>query len=856
MPVGHGALDHAQRSAVGDAALPVAALAVIPHPLRDPLLVAPTRPRRLVQGQAGAHDGFKLRARLEQVVDLAVELAITVVTEHQLVVGVEDHHAGARDFQCAGHQLVGAARLRLRFAARGDVDVGGHEAAFVHRTPAQLDHFPAGHGPFELLLAASSDRRVDQLAHLLIHIAGSVVALLGTEAHHVLEPTHPGQEQVGRQAKEAAEVGVGHQEDAVAVDHAERAWQAFDHAGEQLVAALHRFRQLFGGGDVLHRASQGMRHAIAHHQLTHRAYPDRATPGCDQRQFDVERHSRFQCLLETGLDDDPRRRREIRQGLFQRGQVPGLAIVDTAGLIGPANLFGAQVHRPSTHAPDAPGAVQKGLARQQRLRVLAALGHVVLDRHESHEFTRLGFQRLYFQFDPVLAPGLAAVEQFPMKRQARIQGLPDARELARIGAFELHKLASAAPHHLTHAVAGDALEAVIDPGDAALGVGDHDRVGGALRHQRQAFEVDRHRARQRLGSQTRTHRLGGHPGQRQGQQNAHAQHRESGQLRDRLFEGVCAAGVQDETLSIHVEAQLLVVRGGRCEPWLAGAGDAFPAFDDVDAGDPVLLCRLALARIQLERDQVFGDSGDTGQHIAGNQWRIQHTEQPGFPLLCGGRELSTDVDRQKHQEARRCLAIAHQGHGGTERGLATGNGVFDRGPWPGIAAHVGAHGARAQHLGLDVADDVQRVAMLLAELPQHQPRRVARTHTIKVGGQLRAPHAIHQTQAPVAGKLTLQIHRIDERLELPAVDLLAGRIGPASALEPVHRCRQALGDLCGDQLALARELGLGIGLHAARQGPGSQDTGHQAQAHDRHGQAEAGERPLGWRQVWVHGCSL
>ena len=90
--------------------------------------------------------------------------------------------------------------------------------------------------------------------------------------------------------------------------------------------------------------------------------------------------------------------------------------------------------------------------------LLAAFGDVVLDRHETQELARLGFERLDLQLDPVLAAVLAPVEQLAQERLTRIERRAQARQLARVGAFELQERARALAQHLGHAVAGDALE--------------------------------------------------------------------------------------------------------------------------------------------------------------------------------------------------------------------------------------------------------------------------------------------------------------------------------------------------------------------------------------------------------------
>jgi len=179
--------------------------------------------------------------------------------------------------------------------------------------------------------------------------------------------------------------------------------------------------------------------------------------------------------------------------------------------------------------------------------------------------------------------------------------------------------------------------------------------------------------------------------------------------------------------------------------------------------------------------------------------------------------------------------------------------VLDRDPGPGVAAHVGAHRSRAEQLGLDKADDVQRIALLLAELAQDHPGGVAGAHALKVAPQLGARHPVHPAKAPVAGELALQVHRFHKGFELLPVHLFAGGVSTARTLEPEHRGRQALHHLGGDLLAPAREIALGIGLSPARQRPGGQGAHHQAQTHDDHRQTEAGKSSLANGLVWVHG---
>ena len=105
-----------------------------------------------------------------------------------------------------------------------------------------------------------------------------------------------------------------------------------------------------------------------------------------------------------------------------------------------------------------------------------------------------------------------------------------------------------------------------------------------------------------------------------------------GQLPDRLLERRGAAGVQGEVLAVDLEVQLLAEGRGCGEPGLGGRGQTTSALDGVDPGDPVLETGLVLSGEQLERDHVFGRTGDAGQHVANDQRCVQHTEQPRLPL--------------------------------------------------------------------------------------------------------------------------------------------------------------------------------------------------------------------------------
>ena len=271
----------------------------------------------------------------------------------------------------------------------------------------------------------------------------------------------------------------------------------------------------------------------------------------------------------------------------------------------------------------------QALAPQFAFSILAFCD-VELDGHEAHQQARVVVQGLDVERHPVPPPALAAVEDFAIEAALCIQRRAHLQHGVGVGGLDLKQAARRLAQRLGRAVAGDALEAFIDPGDAAAQVGDDDGVGAAPSHQRQAAQVGRHVLGHALGAQAASGLLAQQACQQQaGSQGAGQE--QPGRVALLLgVEGGAAAGVQRDLAAGEVKhlrgvvLGLVVERGGGCVG-ACGAGGGIKH----RAAAGVAIRAVEKLDMQLARAHV----AQLRQEVVDQNRRIQHATQWPQPDL-------------------------------------------------------------------------------------------------------------------------------------------------------------------------------------------------------------------------------
>ena len=677
--IGHAAFDDAQCAAFGqrlDQARRV--LPVDGHALIHPGIDTAHGLGELAAFGAGAHDVLEAVARQHFVGAQRIEVLVALVAQHQPIVRIKQCEGIVQRVDRAAQHLLRAAGFGLGLFARRDVGVGGGEAAAGHGRAAHLQR-DAG-GPCALkMMRRRCARALDNRQNDGVHIAGAVLAALGTAADDLLEACLPAGKQAVGQIKQAAEFAVVRHQPQVGIKHAQAARQVLDHPRQEVVGALQLRRlalplaDVGADRDVLFNPAvgvdKGRNHAVDPVQVTAFAsVADVAAPG--RAAGDGAPHpGKEGRRLHPRVDDAVVLPQQLVAGIATDGAEGIVDFDDRAVAIGDRD-DGVTVQ----------GAQQRfGLAlRSQQLKVGAFFlrdvgGHL----HEADQHTFVVARGLNFGVDPAIAPVLGAVEHFDATGCTGRRGVEQGLDRGRIGFGVAEQLARCAAHGVGQRMAGEARKAFVDPGDFQCRVGDEDGVGGVPHHARHAVEIRRHALRPVL----RAHPAHGQQphGQRQqaaGQRAADGDGGEAGSV-DRGFEGRCCVHPQGQRAATHVE----LARGFELASFGLGGGQGARRGGGMRVEDQ----RAGLRRVVVEDlkvEHVVGGLGHTRQKLGGHDGREDQANQCVQPLLRRAWIGAAPEQGHEVQKPRALLAVLHQGDLAGERVLAGADG-----PHHGLAAH-------------------------------------------------------------------------------------------------------------------------------------------------------------------------
>ncbi len=133
---------------------------------------------------------------------------------------------------------------------------------------------------------------------------------------------------------------------------------------------------------------------------------------------------------------------------------------------------------------------------------ILTFGDIRFDRHIADQGMIGVVTWLDLHLDPVVDAGFGAIQQFALEGEAVIQCLANGEYRFGLGIFALQQLARRLTQYIVVAVTGDTLEAVIDPGDTPLRIGQNHRVRGVTGDQSQTLQIGGHIEREAFGSVT------------------------------------------------------------------------------------------------------------------------------------------------------------------------------------------------------------------------------------------------------------------------------------------------------------------------------------------------------------------
>ena len=165
-------------------------------------------------------------------------------------------------------------------------------------------------------------------------------------------------------------------------------------------------------------------------------------------------------------------------GLFGAAKVFSPDMVKREHRIIPSHLMSDEVPLPDTYATVGCGEGQALFLFQQLIFGLFSLGDIEMKPDVAGQFTVSGIQRLDIQIDPVVEAGLIAIEQLPAKAFAFDAGGVDGRHGERICQGGADDVAGDTTQGFGQRVTAQAREPLVNPGDAAMDVGDDHRIGG------------------------------------------------------------------------------------------------------------------------------------------------------------------------------------------------------------------------------------------------------------------------------------------------------------------------------------------------------------------------------------------
>lgn len=159
-------------------------------------------------------------------------------------------------------------------------------------------------------------------------------------------------------------------------------------------------------------------------------------------------------------------------------------------LVGAHHRSGLVVHLPAAHVSERERLLQEPPLLRERLLEALALGQVGLDGNVvMHAAVRIA-DRLDVECDPQLAAVLGVVEHLHAgHRLASLQCLAHSCHHLGVGAGAVQERRGPPAAHFIERPSGDARVGVVDPLDAALGIGDHDHVGHMLDDELEGAQV-------------------------------------------------------------------------------------------------------------------------------------------------------------------------------------------------------------------------------------------------------------------------------------------------------------------------------------------------------------------------------
>ena len=724
------------------------------------------------------------------------------VEEHQAILRVVEGEGHVQRVDGAAQQLGAAPHLRLRLAARADVLDGAddalrpaaHRFRLGHAAHPQAAVLGGDEGQLEVELSAARAQLVERGVQRQLGIGGKVAdrlldAGLMTDRQvmqrtGLVRPVHALVQQV---VDETA--GARHPTGAVQQVAAE---------GQLGLAGLQR-------GDVGGRSEHALGLAVgrARQQAAPRQQPDPAPVLVTQALLDL-----VEGLLAA----------EMALGGFARvGQIVG---VDQRGREDLARR-GAQLlqrvadqpcplrvagHGATGHMP-LPGADAGGLDD--------VIEHLALVR--QRQLGALAFADVAVDVEPA-APAIGGGRQL-LQLDAGPQGaraLAVQQALAAPGAFLGRRLGLVAQQLRQRGTlgalgreTGHALEAVVDPAHAVIGVAQGHRIGGVLRDQRGARQVGGELASALLGLRTAAQGLQQQGRRQRRQQRSGRRHAERRPALEARLEGRQRRHAQVQGTAVQREVELAP------QPRMRLC---------TTAQQPGKLRPQCLALTQLDLQQALVERFQAGQQALDRDRRVEQTPEVVAALLRRGRVAAGLPDRQGQQHEG--LRLAGQAQRRRHARLALGHGALEGLARRRVGAQVQAALATGAGRGRELGDDV--VIPLDGERPlQREVAGLVGALRLQPGLEPGRRHAPHHAEAQHAGVLLRQIVRTDEGLQVGTPQLAFERQCAAHAAQALHRQLPARLDLLAQRLGRLVELELLARLDIARQ-PLPHAQGHQA----------------------------
>ena len=479
-------------------------------------------------------------------------------------------------------------------------------------------------------------------------------------------------------------------------------------------------------------------------------------------------------------------------------------------------------------------------------------GHVAADFHEPGKLALGVVQRLDLGVDPVLAAVLGAVEDFDPARGAGGGRVGQRLQHRRLGLAAAQQLAGGLAQRVVERITADAGEALVDPVDAQIAVGDRDRIRGSLDHLGEPVKVDRHPAGQSFGAAQAGGLLAQKAREQGAGQGAGNEQQPGWRAVERRIELRRAANAQRDIAARQRHAALGLEaagmgRGGGTARLHGGVGDGVEH-------EPVR-CRAIFRVDQLEVHLTGGHVGNAIEQLAGHDGRVQqaHERRPALDERQGVAAVA--IYRHVHQESRAVAFVLHHGDRPAEGGLAGLDGLLRRAPPHRFRAHVEPAGAEVASRRLDVLDDVQIVVAQRLQLAHRELRFTIRALAGHKGVDSVARHPLDEAEPAHAGKFARQVARLDISAKLGAIHLAARCVNTPGAVHPVERLAKTARDFISHPLRAAFEFALGMGFDVVPQPESGRRGDARSQHEQRRGQEGARKPGSAWR-AWGHDACL